>query len=173
MRKYLERLYYFSAVIAGFCLVAMTLLILSQIVGRWFGIIIPSTEDFSGFLVANAFSLGLAYSFKKGALIRVTLLTSHLIGKKRFFAELFTMLVMLMLASFIVYYFGFIVVESYEFEEVTQGYISIPLWLPQVPVFMGLVIFFIAILDDMLSLLFSGNPSYLKSEETAISGNYE
>jgi len=54
MRRLLDRLYLGAGALAGLCLVMMALLILGQIVGRWFGVVIPSTEDFSGFLLAAA-----------------------------------------------------------------------------------------------------------------------
>lgn len=173
MRKFLERLYYLSAVLAGFCLAAMTLLILSQIVGRWFGVIIPSTEDFSGYLVASSFALGLAYSFRKGSIIRVTLLIGRFQGRRRFLVESFAMLMMVLMTVFIVWYFGYIVYESYDFQEVTQGYISIPLWIPQLPVFIGLLIFGIAVIDDVIALLLSGETSYMIQESTDFPQNYE
>lgn len=173
MRIFLERLYYFSAVLAGFCLAVMTLLILSQIVGRWFGVIIPSTEDFSGYLVASSFALGLAYSFRRGAIIRVTLMIGRFRGRRRFIIECFAMLIMVIMTVFIVWYFGYIVYESYGFQEVTQGYISIPLWIPQLPVFIGLLIFGIAVIDDVFSLLLSGQTSYMIQENTSFPENNE
>ena len=167
MRKIFDNLYYFSAVAAGFCLAAMTALILCQIVGRWFGVVIPSTEDFSGYLVAGAFSLGLAYSFRRGALIIVTLLISNLTGKVRFLMEFVAISVMAALSLFLVWYFGYIVYESYIYKELTQGYIPILLWIPQMPVFIGLIIFSIAIVDDLIQLLCNGEPSYKRCEEEA------
>ncbi|MEI8632394.1 TRAP transporter small permease subunit [Vibrio sp. PP-XX7] len=47
-------------------------------VGRWFGVIIPSSDDFAGFLLAASSFLGLAYTFRAGGHIRVSLFTAHL-----------------------------------------------------------------------------------------------
>jgi len=47
MRKILDNIYTGAGVLAGVCIVLITVMILTQIVGRWFGVIIPSTEDFS------------------------------------------------------------------------------------------------------------------------------
>ena len=71
MRRLLDRLYLAGGVIAGICLVLMALLILAQIVARWFGVIVPSTEDFSGFLLAAASFLALAYTLRSGGHISV------------------------------------------------------------------------------------------------------
>jgi len=74
MRKILDNIYTGAGVLAGVCIVLITVMILTQIVGRWFGVIIPSTEDFSGYLLAAASFLALAYTFRLGGHIRITLL---------------------------------------------------------------------------------------------------
>ena len=79
MRILLDKLYTGAGIIAGSCIVLITLMILAQIVGRWFGVIIPSTEDFSGYLLSAASFLALAYTFRQGGHIRVTLLI-HLLS---------------------------------------------------------------------------------------------
>jgi TRAP-type C4-dicarboxylate transport system permease small subunit len=170
MRKQLDRLYFFSAVAGGCCLIAMTLLILSQIVGRWFGVIIPSTEDFSGFLLAASFSLCLGYTFRQGGLIRVSLLISHISEQKRFYTELASMSLMVLLCGFLVWYFGYIVYESYDFKEVSQGYIAVPIWIPQVPVFIGVVVFAVAVIDDFIKLIATRNPAYRQNERSEEAG---
>ena len=54
--------------------------------------------------------------------------------------------------------------ESYIFEEVSYGYIPIPIWIPQVPVALGMIMFTIAILDDLWCLLSANTASYLVHE---------
>ena len=86
LRKSLDRLYRTAGVAAGICIALMALLILAQIVARWFGAIIPSTEVFSGFLLAAASFMALAYTLRSGGHIRVNLLIGHLHGRGRFLA---------------------------------------------------------------------------------------
>ena len=62
-----------------------------------------------------------------------------------------------------------LVIESYEFEEVSQGYIPVPLWIPQVPMALGLVILAIALLDELVMLLRGETPHYLQHDESASS----
>ena len=57
---------------------AITLVILVQIVSRWMGYIVPSTDDLSGFFLAASSFLGLAYTLKKGGHIRVSLVIQRL-----------------------------------------------------------------------------------------------
>ena len=71
MHSLREKLYLTSGYLAGFCLVAIMLIILAQIVGRLFGFIVPSAEDFSGYALAAATFFGLAYTFHEGGLTTV------------------------------------------------------------------------------------------------------
>ncbi|GAB4351077.1 MAG: TRAP transporter small permease [Gammaproteobacteria bacterium] len=167
LRKLLDRLYLTAGIIAGVCIVVMALLILAQIVGRWFGIIIPSTEDFSGFLLAAASFLALAYTLRSGGHIRVSLLVSHLHGRKRFLAELITLLTGLALSLYTAWWTALLVLESYEFGEVSSGYIPVPLWIPQIPMTVGLAVLAVALLDELWLLLRGDRPHYTRHEETA------
>lgn len=73
MNQIKEKLYLCSGLLAGFCILLITLLLLAQIVGRLFGFIVPSAEDFAGYALAASTFLGLAYTFREGGHIRVTL----------------------------------------------------------------------------------------------------
>lgn len=165
MRRFLDRLYFAAGVIAGACIVVITVMILAQIVGRWFGVIIPSTEDFSGYLLAAASFLALAYTFRNGGHIRVTLLIHRLssrLQRRLTYAVLSLFVVIMGWGSWHICY---LVYESWSFEELSQGYIAIPLWIPQVPMALGAVLFFIALVDDLVCSLRGATPNFLDLEE--------
>jgi len=151
--------------LAGACIVLITVMILAQIVGRWFGIIIPSTEDFSGYLLAAASFLALAYTFRHGGHIRVTLLIHNLpsIWQRRLM--LLTLIIFMVMVAYGAYHLSYLVYESWMFEELSQGYIPVPLWMPQLPMALGVVIFLIALLDDIISTLMGHTPSFVELEE--------
>lgn len=167
MRRILDQIYHGAGVAAGICIVSMTLLILAQIVGRWFGIVIPSTEDFSGFLLAAASFLALAYTLRSGGHIRVTLVIGHIHGPVRHFLEGLILLLALLLAGYATWSCGYLVYESWLFEELSQGYIPVPLWIPQLPMALGLLILCIALLDELVTLLRGNEPAYLGHDEGA------
>ena len=75
IRKYF---YLTSAVLSGTSLVTMTTLILAQIVARFMNTVIPSSEDFAGWLLSATIFFGLAYTFQEGGHIRVTMLVTRL-----------------------------------------------------------------------------------------------
>ncbi len=165
MRKLLDKIYLSAAVVAGICLVLMTLLILSQIVGRWFDVLVPSTEDFSGFLLAAASFLALPYALRHGSLIRVALFISNLSERWRKPVEAVVLLIAIGFAAYAAWSVSLMVLESREFDELTQGYIAVPLWLPQFPIALGLTLFTLSLLDELVSLLVLGKTSYQQNED--------
>lgn len=164
MHSLREKLYLTSVYLAGFCLVAIMLIILAQIVGRLFGFIVPSAEDFSGYALAAATFFGLAYTFHEGGHIRVTLLIQGWSPRKRYLQELLVLLFALLLVSYMTYYCLYMVWESYVFEELSYGYIPVPLWIPQLPLALGMLALNLAILDSLVCLVQGREPSYQTHE---------
>lgn len=160
-----DRLYLTSGYLAGFCIVAITLLIVAQIVGRLLGYIVPSVEDFSGYCLAAATFFGLAYTFREGGHIRVTLAIRSLPAKVRRVQELIILLLAQLMTLYMSYYCIHMVWESYVFEEVSYGYIPVPIWIPQVPVALGMVALTLAVLDDLVAVLRGTNPAYMAHED--------
>lgn len=165
MRKLLDNLYLGSGMLAGLFIVLITLMILAQIVGRWFNIIIPSTEDFAGFFLAATTFFALAYTFKSGGHIRVTILVHMLKGGLQRASLIFALSVLIAIIAYGTYYTGAFVYESWSFKEVSQGYIPVPLWIPQLSMLLGLAIFLIALVDDLVQVLSGKMPSFIGLEE--------
>ncbi|GGB94477.1 membrane protein [Marinobacterium zhoushanense] len=147
------------------CIILIMLIILAQIVGRYFGFIVPSAEDFSGYALAAATFFGLAYTFREGGHIRVILVIQRWPLRLRYYQELTVLCLALGLVSFMTFYCGHMVWESYIFEEVSYGYVPVPLWIPQVPVALGMLALNLAVLDDLISMLRGHAPSYRAHED--------
>ncbi len=165
MRKTLDKLYTAAGVFAGICILLIAVMILAQIVGRWFGVIIPSTEDFSGYLLAAASFLALAYTFRLGGHIRVTLLIHLLPSALQHKLTCVVLFVFTLITGFGAYHLCYLVYESWVFNELSQGYIAIPIWIPQLPMALGAVLFFIALVDDLIGSLLGHTPTFLALEE--------
>ncbi|PID99896.1 MAG: C4-dicarboxylate ABC transporter permease [Thiothrix nivea] len=162
----LRRLIYgFSSWGSGICLIAMTCLILSQIVARMMGVLIPSSEDFAGWLLCATIFLGLAYTFNSGGHIRLTILLGRLSGRFRYGFELFALLVGIAIVAYLAYYTCYTVYESYDFEDVTDTYLSVPLWMVQFPMALGSVLLLFSLVDALISTLRGQTPSYMAFEE--------
>ncbi|MFT5220204.1 MAG: TRAP-type C4-dicarboxylate transport system permease small subunit [Planctomycetota bacterium] len=162
IRKYF---YLTSAVLSGTSLVVMTLLILSQIAARFMNTVIPSSEDFAGWLLSSTIFFGLAYTFQNGGHIRVTMLLTRISTQKRRYLEVFNLLCGLFISGYLAFYTAFTVYESYDFEEVTDTYLVVPLWMVQSPMAIGSIFLFIAMLDSFAVMLSGNTPAYVVSED--------
>jgi len=160
-----ENLYLTSGYLSGACIVAIMVMILAQIVGRFFGFIIPSAEDFAGYSLAASIFFGLAYTFHEGGHIRVTLAIQRLPRRWRRLQELLVLLLGLSLSGFMAWYCWLMVWESFVFEEMTHGYIAMPLWVPQIPLGVGATALALAVLDALISVLRGDLPHYVGSED--------
>jgi TRAP-type C4-dicarboxylate transport system permease small subunit len=100
-----------------------------------------------------------------GGHIRVTILVHLLKGKLQRFALAFSLLVFIVMIAYGVYYTGAFTYESWSFNELSQGYIPVPLWIPQLSMVVGLAIFLIALIDDLILVLSGDTPSFVGLEE--------
>ncbi|KKD61222.1 C4-dicarboxylate ABC transporter permease [Grimontia sp. AD028] len=157
-------LYLLSGGLSGFFIVLIMLIILAQIIGRMMGFIVPSAEDFSGYALAASTFFGLAYTFREGGHIRVNLAIQRLPESLQRPLETLVLTLAFLLLCFCSYYCTYMVWESYDFEEVTHGYIPIPLWIPQVPLAIGMIAFNLAVLDSLIDNIRGITPHYKQLE---------
>src|SRR5882672_727090 len=71
MRRFLDLLYGTCGVLAGLSVIGILATVAFQVIARYLAITFDATE-ISGFLLAAAIFLGLAYTFHAGAHIRMT-----------------------------------------------------------------------------------------------------
>lgn len=162
LRKYF---YLSSAFLSGVCLVTMTLLISAQIAARFMGAVIPSSEDFAGWLLSATIFFGLAYTFHEGGHIRVTMLLVRLGEAKRRYLEFFNLLTGLFISGYLAFYTFHTVYESYDFGDVTDTYLVVPLWMVQMPMAIGSLFLFIAMADSFAEMLTGKTPRYIVNED--------
>ncbi|NLQ17806.1 TRAP transporter small permease [Marinomonas sp. M1K-6] len=165
MSQLKEKLYLCSGLLSGLCIVIITLLLLAQIVGRLFNFIVPSAEDFAGYALAASTFLGLAYTFREGGHIRVTLLIEQFSPAPRKIQEAIILILSFCLLCYLSYACGYMVYESYVYNEVSYGYVPVPLWIPQLPVAIGVIALNLAILDALITVLRGKKPTYSEHED--------
>lgn len=164
MRWALDRLYQLSGAIAALCIVAIALLVSTQVVFNLItklgiggvNLSIPSYADFSGYLLAAASFFGLSYTLMRGGHIRVTLLLGVVGARPRFALELLTLAMGLFVSAAASYFTYWMNYQSFLFDDRSSGIISIPIWLVQLPMSAGLSILAIAFADLLVSALLTG-----------------
>ena len=165
MRKLVDWLYTGSGVLAGVFLILIAALSLAQICGRALGFAAYSFDDFAGFSMAASSFLGLAHTYRHNEQIRVAIVIDRFSGGKRRVLETLCLTASTFLIGFFAWYAADMVLTSYQINDVSQGLVAVPLWLPQSGMALGLAIMTIALLDDLITVLARGTPSYLLAEQ--------
>lgn len=145
MFKWLNRINLLSAQLAGLCIVSIVLLIVAQVVGRQIGVIIPAIEEISGYLLVAACFLGLAHTFNSNSHVRVAILLHHLPIRWRVSLEATVLLMAFGLTVFFCVGFWAMLEDSWQHNVVSSGYLAIPEWIPQSVMFLGAVLFMLAV----------------------------
>ncbi len=160
LRRLLDGLYLLSGYLAGCFLLAIFVLMLALSGGRPIGINVVSGDDITSWCMASMAFLGLAHTFKAGEMIRVGLLTERLSGRTRWLTEIFA----LVLAALFIGYFAWhavdLVLTSRRLNDMSTGVLVIPLWIPQLGFTAGLIILFIAIVDELVHVALGHKPRY-------------
>ncbi len=149
MRRFLDALYDSAAVLAALCLLGLLGMVLLSILSRQFGFHARGADAYAGYLIAGAGFLALAHTLKKGEHIRVTLLLSHLQGGARRALELWSLALGSALALLLALYSCRLAWQSHAFHVISTGSDATPLWIPQLSMAVGSVIFALALLDEL------------------------
>ena len=165
MRRFLDRLYYASGAFAALCLASICVLMLAQAFGREAGILIRGADDIVAWLTAASAFFALGHTFRHGELVRVGLWLDMLGERARWWAEIFSLGTTGAFVAYMLWAVSRFVYESWQFHEVAQGLIAVPIWMPQMSLVLGVLIFFSAVIDELIAVLRKQKPAYQLAEE--------
>jgi TRAP-type C4-dicarboxylate transport system permease small subunit len=166
MRRFLDRLYAASGALAAACVFLICALMLAQALARGLGGQIRGTDDIVSWLCAAAAFFALGHTFRHGELVRVGLLIDRLSPRARRLAELAALAITATFVCYMLWSVTRFVYESWKFNEVAQGLIKVPIWIPQLTFVAGVLIFLAAVLDELLLVARGEKPAYQVAEET-------
>ncbi len=155
VRTALDRLYQACGVLAACCLVLILVIIVAQMVARWAGFTFPGSTAYAGYFMAAASFFAFASALNHGAHIRVSLLLQAL-GPRRRWLETWCFAIGTALAWYFVWYAYKATYWSWKFGDVSQGQDATPLWIPQSAMVVGSVVFAIALTDNLVRLIVTG-----------------
>jgi TRAP-type C4-dicarboxylate transport system permease small subunit len=93
--------------------------------------------------------------------------------KRRWFFELLSLSLMLIFCVYATYAFAWFVYQSWEMNDLSQGQIIVPLWMPQLPVLLGITVFTLAVFDEWTMVLRKQKPTYrIMQEEKMAAGDF-
>lgn len=154
MRPLLDSLYKTAGAGAAIALVAILLIVIAQMVARWLGLLLPGGANYAGYAMATASFLGLAYTFTRNEHIRVSLFVDRA-GRWRRGVEIWCYALGSVIGLFFAWYAVRTPLLSAKFNDVSQGQDGTPLWIPQIAMAVGAVIFALALIDNLLRVLFT------------------
>ena len=173
LRRFLDRLYLYSGVLAAASMAAICALMLAQAFGRGVGLLIPGADDIVAWLCAACAFLALGHTFRNGDLVRVGVFLDRLPGRMRWYAEVLALGLSTAFCAYMLWAVTRFVYDSYQFNEVAQGLIRVPIWIPQLSLVIGIAIFFVALIDELVTVLKKQKPSYQVAEEArAAAGDF-
>lgn len=148
MRRALDALYDAAGALACVCMVGLLAMVVLSVASRQVHIHVPGLDAYAGYLMAGAGFLALAHTLKHGEHIRVTLLLSALHGRARRALEIWALFAATLLAGLCAFYACRLAWQSYLFHDISTGIDATPLWIPQLAMAAGSVIFAIAFADE-------------------------
>ena len=157
IHNYLKTLYRLSGYFAAFFLILVAVFILTGIASRIFGFYIRGLAEYSGYCMAAASFFALAYTFVEGGHIRITLFLEKVSPTKKNFLEIWCLIISSLFSGYMAFYFPKMLFISYKFQERSEGADEILIWIPQISVSLGSLIFFIAVFHQLILKIFNKN----------------
>ena len=150
---------------AAVCLASIAAVMLAQAAMREFGYLFRGADDIVAWLCAAAAFLALGHTFRRGELVRVGIVIDHLPPPVRRPVGIGALGIAVAFVAYMAYAVLRFVYESWVFEEVAQGLIQIPIWIPQMSFVLGVLVFLVAVVDEFVVLVRGGKPAFEAAEE--------
>ena len=160
----LDHLYDGTAALAAVAMIALLAMVLLSVVSRQVGFNVGGIDAYAGYMMAGAGFLAMAHTLKRGEHIRVTLLLASLKGRSKHALEVWALFAASLLALLSAFYSCKLAWQSYTFHDISTSNDATPLWLPELAMAVGTVVFAIAFVDELV-LEIRGRRVVVVSEE--------
>ena len=158
-------LYAAGAVLAAVFMVLIAALTLFQVIGRMAGAAVPDAGELAGYAMAASIFLALAHTFRSGGHIRVNLLLTHVRPGLRRAMEYWCLGALTIIGGLFAVFAVKLVTDSYSFGDVSTGMMSVPLWIPQIPMAVGAILLEIAVIEELVHVARGNEPRYERAED--------
>lgn len=165
MRRWLDRLFLAAGAIGACFIVLICALMIAQSVMREFGLRTGAINDVVAWFCAAAAFFSMAHAFKHGDFVRVTLMLEAVPAGLRRALEITSLLIGTVAVSYLAWWACLFTYESWEFNDIAQGLLPLPMWIPQLSFAFGSVLLWLALVDELVLVLRGGVPSYVRAVE--------
>ncbi len=160
MRRLLNGFYTGCGVLSGLALVGIVACVLLQIGARAAGVVVSWTAEIAGYSMAASSFLGLAYTLNTGGHIRVALLLDRLPPAAQRWVERGCLAIASLVSGYFCWWTCAMVWDSWQFNEMGQGVIAIPLWIPQLWMALGVLALWVSLIDSLVCHLIDESTLY-------------
>jgi TRAP-type transport system small permease protein len=143
-----------GAFIASILLLTLVVLILVEIVLRYFfNTSTMRADEYSGYLYLALVCFGFGYTFMRDGHIRITFLTAKVSSKTSTWIDIFAGIVTLGVLIFAFYRTLLLSLDSFHTEVVSEGVSATPLYIPQMVLPIGFLLFIVALIAYIVGRL--------------------
>ena len=165
MRRFLDRLYLASGALGAVFIALICVLMVAQSVLREFNVPTGAVNDVVAWSCAAASFFAMAHAFKHGDFVRVNLLLEKLSPGTRRAVEIACLSIGSVSVAYLAFWANKFTYDSWAFNEVAQGLLPIPIWIPQLSFALGSVLLLVAMVDELVIVLRGGKPTYVVAVE--------
>jgi TRAP-type C4-dicarboxylate transport system permease small subunit len=165
MRRALDKLYYAAGAIGACFILLVGVLMIGQSVLREFGVRTGAVNDLVSWCCAAGSFFAMAHAFKHGDFVRVTLLLDKVSPGVRRVLELVSLTIGTVAVAYLTWWACRFTYESWAFNELAQGLLPIPIWIPQSSFALGSILLLVAIVDELFLVLRGHRPTYVTAVE--------
>lgn len=165
MRRLLDRLYLWSGYLGALFIVAICVAMVGQSILRELGVRTGAVNDVVSWFCAAAAFFTMAHAFKHGDFVRVTLLLDSASPHLRKYLELISLTIGSIATAYLAWSACLFTYESWEFQDMAQGMLAMPLWIPQMSFAFGAVLLWVAVVDELLIVAKGHKPSFVRAVE--------
>jgi TRAP-type C4-dicarboxylate transport system permease small subunit len=173
IRLWLERVYLGAAVLGAVCIAVICVLMVGQSLAREMGIATGAVNDIVSWLCAAAAFFTMAHAFKHGDFVRVTLFLEKMNASIRRKFEIFSLFVATGAVAYLTFWACRFTFQSWEFNELAQGLLPLPIWIPQMSFALGSILLLVAVTDELIIVLRGGVPTFVRlAQERHAKGDF-
>jgi len=165
MRRFLDRLYDAGGALGAFFIALIGILMIAQSVMRELGIRTGAVNDVVSWFCAAAAFFAMAHAFKHGDFVRVTLLLEKVSATTRRAMELVSLAIGCVSVAYLAWSAAKFTYESWEFNDIAQGLLPLPMWIPQLSFAIGSLLLLVALVDEFIIVLRGGVPTFVRLVE--------
>lgn len=172
-RKALDVTYLGAGALGAAAVLAIAVLMIWQTVMRLAGHSTGAANDIVAWLAAAAAFLTMAHAFKHGDFVRVTVLIDRLPAARRRQSEIVSLSLGVAATGYLAWSAFEATVESWRFNDIAQGLLPLPMWIPQSSFVVGALLLLVAVVDELVLVCLGEEPTYTRlARERHSAGDY-